>query len=453
MFCQWSASGADITILRNRPRVDKNINSHNFAPAMALLDQNKPVAWSYLQSHQLIHRYQYTTTTIKPTMSMAPTPAPINQVIRGNYISEANRQVTRLSKVIGQDDVTREKLLHALRFSGGEWCQNAIPQKLNTSAWVSDVSNDHSPFEYSLALSQATGATELRFLIEAQPKENSLAALQERTSRLTDDIATEYGPTKVSLDRLNLVQDLFLPSGAEGNLASWHSFATSNTLEKWKIYLNPLATGRQNAFKVTREALERLGLASSWKLLESIMTGDDYPIYFSLGLSPNPEDAEVKVYVAHCGASATQIAQKHVKMDPNSSVRAIELFYSIMAGGSLGPYRGKPGLSCFHFKNKDPSRPAARTVLYPMDSYAVNDAEAQQRIEMYMDAISAPQLYRERYRNAISAVQRRPLEAGRGIHSWVSMKEKLDGTRSNTFYLSAELYGCLGEGGLSNSGR
>ncbi|KAF4765706.1 hypothetical protein N7455_004721 [Penicillium solitum] len=422
---------------------------------MALLDQNKPDAWPYLQSHQLTHQHQYTTTAIKPTTSMAsaPAPAPINQAIRDNYISEANRQITRLSKAIGQDDVTREKLLHALRFSGGEWCQNVIPQKLNTSAWVSDVSNDHSPFEYSLALSQATGASELRFLIEAQPEESSLAALQERTSRLTDDIATEYGPTKVSLDRLNLVRDLFLPSAAEGNLASWHSFATSNTLEKWKIYLNPLATGRQNAFNVTREALERLGLANSWKLLENIMTGDDYPIYFSLGLSPNPEDAEVKVYVAHRGASATQIAQKHVKMDPNSSIHAIELFYSIMAGGSLGPYLGKPGLSCFHFKNKDPSRPAARTVLYPMDSYTANDAEAQQRIETYMDAISAPRLYRERYRNAISAVQRRTLEAGRGIHSWVSMKEKLDGTRSNTFYLSAELYGCLGEDGPSNGGR
>jgi tryptophanase len=377
----------------------------------------------------------------------------MKQAINGNYIIEANRQLTRLSKAIGQDEVTREKLLHALEFSGGEWCHNVIPQKLDISAWVSDVSNDHSPFEYSLALSQATGESELRFLIEAQPEENSLAALQERTSRLTNDIAKEYGPTKVSLDRLNLVRDLFLPSDAEGRLASWHSFATSNTLEKWKIYLNPLASGRQNAFQVTREALERLGLASSWRLLESTMTGDDYPIYFSLGLSPNPEDAEVKVYVAHHGASATQIAQKHVKMDPNSSIHAIELFYWIMAGGSLGPYRGKPGLSCFHFKNTDLSRPAARTVLYPMDSYAANDAEARRRVETYMHAISAPQLYRDRYRNAISAVQRRPLEAGRGIHSWVSMKEKLDGTRSNTFYLSAELYGCLVDDGASNGGR
>lgn len=421
---------------------------------MTLLNQTIPRNWPYPQSHQLSPCQCTTPATRAPTLAApAPDHAAGNHVTVHTYLSQATLQITRLSQAVGQDRVTLEKLLHALEFSGGEWCRRAIPQKLDRSAWVSDVSNDHSPFEYSLALCQQTGASELRFLIEAQPEENSLAALQESTSRLTNNIAAEYGPTKVSLDRLNLVRDLFLPSDAEGILASWHSFATSKTLEKWKIYLNPLSSGRQNALAVTREALLRLGLASSWTLLESIMTGDDYPIYFSLGLSPNPEEAEVKIYVAHCGASATQIAEKHLKMDPSSSVHAIELFYSAMAGGSLGPYRGKPGLSCFHFKNKDPSRPAARTVLYPMDSYVANDAEAQERIEAYMECISAPKLYRERYRKAISAVRCRPLDAGRGIHSWVSMKEKLDGKRSNTFYLSAELHGCLVDDGLPSGSR
>jgi hypothetical protein len=425
-----------------KARYEVRVSTNNFTSDTALIYQKKAEVCLYPQAHQFVHQRQGTTATIKPTIpaTIAPAPTLMSQVINGSYISEANRQLTRLSEAVGQEEVTLKKLLHAFNFSGGEWCQNAVPQKLDRSAWLSDVSNDHSPFEYSFALSQETGASELRFLIEAQPVENSLSALQESTLRLTDEIAKEYGPTKVSLERLNLVRDLFFPSNAEGKLASWHSFAVSKRLEKWKIYLNPLVSGRRNAFNVTREALGRLGLASSWRLLESMMTGDDYPIYFSLGLSPNSEDAEVKVYVAHCGASATQIAQKHVQMDPNSSVQAIELFYSAMAGGFLGPYRGKPALSCFHFKNKDPSRPVARTVLYPVDSYVANDADAQERIETYMDAISAPQLYRERYRNAISSVQRRKLEAGCGIHSWVSMKEKLDGKRSNTFYLSAELF-------------
>lgn len=416
---------------------------------MALLEQKKLGAWLYQTSRQFAHQCHRTTTPNKPIVPAMPASSLTNHIISGSYISEATRQLTCLSEAVGQDEAIREKLLHALKFSAGEWGRNPIPQKLNRSAWISEVSNDHSPFEYSLALSQNTGACEVRFLIEAQPEENNLAALQKSTSLLTNNIATKYGREKVSLDRLNLVQDLFLPPNAEGNLASWHSFVTSKTLEKWKIYLNPQASGRGNAFNVIREALGRLGLSASWELLESIMADDDYPIYFSLGLSPNPEDAEVKVYVAHCGASATQIADKHVRADPNSSVHAIEQFYAIMGGGSLGPYWGRPGVSCFHFKNKDPSRPAARTVLYPMDHFAASDAEAQERIERYMDAISAPQVYRERYRNAISAVQRRPLEAGRGIHSWVGMKEKVNGERSNTFYISAELYGCLGlNGGL-----
>ncbi|RAL15147.1 uncharacterized protein BO97DRAFT_476120 [Aspergillus homomorphus CBS 101889] len=411
---------------------------------MALLQQNTPSTLAGAPGHQSNFAPQRIPPTVQQPLISASAPASAP-----SYISEATRQLTRLSKAVGQDEIKREKLLHALRSAGAEWARKPIPLSLDRSAWVSDVSNDHSPYEYSLALSQQTGASELRFLIEAQPEQNSLAALQESTSRLTDEIMTQYGPEKVSVDRLNLVRDLFLPADAEGRLAAWHSFATSNTLEKWKIYLNPVAAGMQNACRVIRQALERLGLAHSWALLETILTDNDCPIYFSLGLSPNPEDAEVKVYVAHFGASATQIAHKHVQMDRQASIPAIEQFYLAMGGGSLGPYRRKPGLSCFHFKNRDPSRPAARTVLYPMDSYAVNDADAQQRVETYMDAISAPQLYRERYRSAIRAVQRRPLEAGRGIHSWVSMKEKPDGTRSNTFYLSAELFGCLGDDSLA----
>lgn len=390
---------------------------------------------------------------VKSTLSIitASVQALVCLAVNDTYINEAKRQLTRLSEAAGQDEVTREKLLHALEFSGGEWCQKPVPQKPDAMAWISDASNDHSPFEYSLAISQKSGACELRFLIEAQPEENSLAALQASTSRLTENIAKGYGAEKVDLGRLNLIQDLFLPSNAQGKVASWHSFATSRTLEKWKIYLSPLSSGMENSFKVTREAFERLGLSTSWDLLENMMTDKDYPIGFSLGLSPNPDDAEVKVYVAHPDSSAFEIAQKHVQMDPTSSVEAIELFYSKMAGGYLGPYHRKAMFSCFHFHNKDPSRPTSRTILYPMDDYAANDEVAKNRIEDYMDAISAPELYRETYNKSLRAVQRRPLNAGRGIHSWVGMKESSSGKRSNTFYFSPELFGCLpGDANLNN---
>lgn len=388
---------------------------------------------------------------IKPVLApVVATSAPASdQVINGSYVDEGIRQLAHLSQSVGQTSATTEKLLKAFKFSCGEWAQNPVPLKLDKSGWVSDVSNDHSPLEYSLALDQRTGDAEVRFLVEAQPEHNSLAALQESVTRLSEDIATEYSGI-ASLDRLNTIRDVFMPQDAEGSLVAWHSFAMSKTLEKWKIYLNPHASGKANAAHLTREAMTRLGLESSWKLLESVMTGEDFVIYFALGMSHDPEEAEVKVYVAHPGASATDIAQKHTILDPSASKYQIEQFYSCMSGGSLGPFCGKPPISCIAFRSSKPLRPT-RTVLFPMDSYAASDAEAQERVEAYMHAVSAPELYRERYRAGIDAVRRRPLTAGRGIHSWVSLKQKPEGKRSNTFYLSPELFGPLVDDGLLSS--
>ncbi|XDG07171.1 hypothetical protein ABKA04_006786 [Annulohypoxylon sp. FPYF3050] len=363
-----------------------------------------------------------------------------------SYVAEAARQLSDVSRAVGQSDQARKKLLDALTLAGGDWGQATIPLKLDNAAWASSASNDHSPVEYSLALSQHTGDAELRFLIEAQPKGNSMAQLQESSLQLNETILGAYGAT-VSLDRFNLVRDIFMPSQAEGILAAWHSFAVSNTKEKWKIYLNPLASGqgRTTSLDTTREAFERLGLASSWTLLESMLSASDYIIYFSLGLAPDLDNAEVKAYVAHPGASAAQIAQKHVAMCPEASAYEIQHFCASLSGGSHGPYTGKPLLSCFAFKQSDPGK-VTRTVLFPIDSYAANDEEAQERVEKYMRDISAPQLYRERYRKAISAIQRRPLAAGRGIHSWVGLKQNPDGARSNTYYLSPEFFGPLQDG-------
>ncbi|KAI1414898.1 beta-eliminating lyase [Hypoxylon sp. FL1857] len=360
-----------------------------------------------------------------------------------SYVDEAIRQLSDVSRAVGLDDEARKKLLDALTLAGGNWGQTTIPLKLNDSAWASNVSNGHSPVEYSLALAQQTGDAELSFLIEAQPEGNNLPQRQESSLQINEKISAEYG-TSVSLDRFNLIRDIFMPPQAEGSLAAWHSFAVSNTRGKWKIYLNPLASGQSRAksLNTTREAFERLGLASSWTLLESILSPNDYIIYFSLGLAPDLDNAEVKVYVAHPGASAAQIAQKHVAVCPEASAYEIQHFCASLSGGSLGPYTRKPLISCFAFKRSDLKK-TARTVLFPIDSYSANDEEAQERIEKYMRDKCAPLLYRERYRKAISAIQRRPLAAGRGIHSWVSLKQNPDGALSNTYYLSPEFFGPL----------
>lgn len=368
-------------------------------------------------------------------------PVPVSKAINKSYVAEAERQLSNLSLAVDQSQDLREKLLSALRLGVGKWGQGMIPQTLDRSGWLSDVSNDHSPIEYSLNLDQQTGDAEVRFLLEAQAKEPDLSLFQASAKALNEEIIANYKQV-VSFDGFDRIQDVFMPEGAEGRMAAWHSFAASKSLEKWKLYLNPLVSGRDKASSVTSEAFARLGLGRSWELVQNIMGKDDYVVYFALGCSIDESESEVKAYVAHPHISAAEIAQKHTQICPDASAYEIQQFLSIMAGGSHGPYTRKPLISCFAFKRRSPETPV-RTVLFPLDSYAASDEDAQEHVERYMEAIHAPGIYRERYRKVIESVQRRPLAEGRGIHSWVSLKHKPGGKASNAYYLSPEYYGAL----------
>jgi tryptophanase len=397
-----------------------------------------------------LHNRRHTIPNVKITrgkdmrlrhFSCAMKPVAVDQRIAGTYLSEATRQISHLSGAVGQD-TKKEQLISALELTTGDWGRAPIPGAIDTSRWVSGVSNDHSPFEYSVAFDQGTGDAELRFLIEAQLSEGEggggLAQLQ-KAMQLTDKIAEEYSAS-VSLDRFNLIRDLFVPENPEGKFFAWHSYAAGKDGPEWKIYLNPcFASGRDSALAVTRTAFERLGLAGGWKLMEKILGPSESVIYFSLDLSSDVGHARVKVYVSHGATTASAIAQKHVAICPHADAYEIQRFCEIVSGGSLGPYEGKPVLSCFAFTTEAPDRPVG-TVHFPIDAYADNDAEAQQRIERYMTAVSVSSLYRERYRRMVSAVQRRRLDQGPGVHSWISLKQKAGGKRSNAFYISPGLF-------------
>lgn len=85
-----------------------------------------------------------------------------------------------------------------------------------------------------------------------------------------------------------------------------------------------------------------------------------------------------------------------------------------MSGGSLGPYIAKQVLSCFAFTSEASDRPVG-AVHFPVVAYAENDADIQLRQEQHMNTASVSSAYRERYRKIISAVQRRPVDQGRGF--------------------------------------
>ena len=367
-------------------------------------------------------------------------PVSVNLEPSGTYMEEASKQLTHLSRSIQQEPSAREALLTALSLAGGQAGQQPVSKARGPSAWVSNVSCDNTFFEYSVALDQNTGNAELRFLIEAQSQSNTLASMQESALRLNADIENAYGST-VSCTRLAELKSLFFPENAKGNFAAWHSCAASQHGLEWKIYLNPRAAGASpNGLFATREALQKLNMSKALELLDAVMDDTNSVLYFSLDLSPDPVHSRVKVYVSHPDATASKIAEKHARICPDASAYEIQKFCEYMAGGTLGPYRSKPLLSCFAFTSEAPQHPVG-TIHFPVIAYANHDAEIQARVERYMDAASVSLVFRERYGKMIRAVQRRPLGDGRGLHAWVSLKQGTGGKKTNTFYLSPELYG------------
>ncbi|KAK4173660.1 putative Tryptophanase [Triangularia setosa] len=380
---------------------------------------------------------------------------PVDQTITDTFFGEASRQIGHLSTAVGEDAAAREELTKALALATGQWGQRVVPKQVDTAGWVSSVSNDGSPIEYSVSIDQVTGKAELRFLTEAQPNKNSWKDLEEAALRLNRDIVARY---PVSMKRFNIIKDLFIPenpsllSHQNTKLAAWHSCAwSSNKGPQWKIYLDPSATGKDNALSTTREAFRRLGLDKGWHLVEGILGLDDHVIYFSLDLAADAVEARVKVYIAHGGADATsrslvaEVARKHGSICPDSDGFEIQRFFAAMAGSDFGREdslgsRRKSLISCFAFSGKTGERPVG-TVHFPVDAYVQNDAEVKRRVESYLVGVRASAAARERYVTVLAAAQRRPLNQGRGIHAWVSLKQRAEGRRENTFYLCPEMLG------------
>lgn len=374
-------------------------------------------------------------------------PVRVDQTITGTYAEAARGQLALLSSSLQLDATTGQRLLSAFESAANGWGQALITGKPGYNGWISNVSNDNAPYEYSVAISQRTGNPELRFLIEAQPNKNNWTCLRNEALSLTESIAAEYGRT-VSLDRFNMVRDLFLPERPENSkaiMAMWHSCALAPSFEPaWKVYLDPGAASggsSEAGSATTREALSRLGLGESWAQLEKQMSPDDYVVYFSLDLCDSPT-ARVKVYVAHPNATAAEVARKHDALCASSSDSyEIQRFIRGMSGGTPGPFTGKPLLSCFAFTVGAPGCSAVGTVHFPIDAYVAEDAEARRRIERYYhESTDISPLCKDRYTSALKVVQRRPLQQEPGIHAWVSLKLKSRGDYTNTFYMSPEIF-------------
>jgi hypothetical protein len=140
--------------------------------------------------------------------------------------------------------------------------------------------------------------------------------------------------------------------------------------------------------------------------------------------------ARVKLYMAHDHATVDGVESDlagisgYAKGDATSWIRHLV--------GSDGPFDARPVLSCFALTSAN--RPPAVTIYVPVRCYSPNDSHALNRAAGLLRPDDASRL-----RAVLGRLAGRPLEAGRGLVTYVAVR-RLASELNVTVYLAPEIY-------------
>jgi DMATS type aromatic prenyltransferase len=299
-------------------------------------------------------------------------------------------------------------------------------RQIGSLEWRSDVANDGSPFEFSLAFDR--NQSELRFLVEPtgnipSPISNWLASLE---------VMQKLKESGIDTTRFEAVSDLFKPSD-DAKFALWIAVGLkADTPLTYKIYLNLECQGQSKAVSIAEEALCRLGHEGAWISFadRALARGIDFdrPVYLSLDLSNTPK-SRVKVYSRHYNATAEvvdevlQLAESYRTGDANF------LCTHLIPDRQL--FDLKPLISCLSWLS-DSNIPAEGTIYCPLDSYVDSNEIISQRFNSLCDEINLTALsYSE-------LVATNNMLESTGLHSYVSLRRQ-NGEPRVCVYFSPQL--------------
>jgi pyrroloquinoline quinone (PQQ) biosynthesis protein C len=312
-----------------------------------------------------------------------------------------------------------------------------VPKASSGVAFPSYVTDDHTPFEFSVALGSQRAHASVRLLAEPHPTETTdevdLASLAAAGRRLATTLEDRFG---AHLGRFRAVEDLFLGSpGAP--FAAWYAadFGASGA-PSFKVYLNPQVAGVAHAPRLVEEALERLGMREAWAQVRAAARRGpeaDELRFVSLDLSDSPT-ARVKVYLFQRDATFADVdhAAGHARF--HDSAR-LAVFLRTIAGGDGHLVAERDVGTCLSFVGEPSARTS--TVHVPIRAFAGDDEVARARIELAATELG---LDSTPYRAGLEALGTRHLREGSGLHSYASLRSDEDGPRLN-LYLSPELRG------------
>ncbi|WP_213450700.1 tryptophan dimethylallyltransferase family protein [Rhizomonospora bruguierae] len=346
-----------------------------------------------------------------------------------SVFEHTNGQLARLCEVVGVDPDAPIELLRDLLGPTGSRRLSEPP------AWPSDIADDHTPVEFSVAYNRAEPPS-LRILGEALGAPPGARANLSAAHRLLRAQAHRSG---LSTSRLDRVRNVFATDAPQGEFALWFSLVfRARRRPEFKVYFNPEVKGIAQAPQLVAEALHRLGVGASYRTMldHAVRPGElgrrDRLTFFALDLYDEPQ-ARVKLYLSHHEAEVQDIARAAGVVDGVDPDALAE--FCATAGGDTRVFDRRPLVASYTL-TEGADQPVGYSLYVPIRSYVHDDQEARDRVASLLDRHGFDGAAVDR---AITAVTRRPLRAGVGLIAHVSLR--LGAPRPGvTVYLSSEAY-------------
>ncbi|MDN3357900.1 tryptophan dimethylallyltransferase family protein [Actinomadura sp. DC4] len=333
------------------------------------------------------------------------------------------RQLLRLCHVLRLDPAVAGRYADDLVGSLGSAARRPLSLPPASPSFVAD---DHTPVEFSLSFRSGADPV-LRVLLEPGSAFGDLAENGRHGWRAVRAMARRWGH---ACDRLDALEDLFLPADPRGPFALWCALELGpGGAPKLKVYLNPSANGADRAAETVREALGALGRHEAFATLPA---GDAYP-FLALDLGHGPS-SRVKVYIKHDDLTAGE-AGGLPRMEPGPPRETLTEFLRVAAGHGTGVL-GVVG--CHSFTEMTTARPSGFTLHLPIRTCVRHDGEAYART---VSVLERHGMDPEPLTRSLAALTARRPEDGSGLIAYLALVHEKARPPRVTAYLSCEAYG------------
>lgn len=293
-------------------------------------------------------------------------------------------------------------------------------------AWASDITDDGTPFEFSVSFHE--GGADLRMLVEPQTQPSTLSSNWSAGLEINQLLCERYGAKNGHFDK---VAGLFAPTpGSNAQFSIWHAAVLRpDGTRLFKVYLNPRIHGAGAARELVKEALARLGRSDvAERLAPALADEGSEPRYFSLDLD-EAQTSRVKVYVGRSDnvEAIDRLSSSVSDLAPGQAAAWVERL-----SRRRERFTARPILTCFAFDNERAE--ATATVHVPVRCYVKNDAESAEAVCSFLSPLQAAS-----FRRVLSALSPCSLEENTGLITYASLRRSSNGPRV-TVYLAPQVY-------------